>query len=160
MFSLLSHRYHHREPHWHMRRAGMGDVWRQTRRGDLKLNSTTSADFDKPYLHLPSVRVITGRWGGWTWNMWRGSGFRGFDHHSPNLPHHAHAHAHGHDDGNDDEDKKAWPGVAVARVTTRLCWSFSVGADTTSWRCIRSGEKEKEENPYLIDTTSRELQKN
>ena len=103
-------------------RAGMGNVWWQTRRGDLKLNSTASADFDKPYLPLPSVRVITGRWGGWTWNMWRGSGFRGFDHHSPNLPHHAHAHAH--QDGNDVEDKEAWPGVAVARVTTRLCWSF------------------------------------
>ena len=31
-------------------RAGMGNVRWQTRRGDLKLNSTASADFDKPYL--------------------------------------------------------------------------------------------------------------
>ena len=157
MFSLLSHRYHHREPHWHMSRAGMGNVWWPPRRGDLKLNSTASADFDKPCLplFLLSGSSQTDEEEG------RGTcGNTSFDQHSHNLPHHAHADAHGHDDGNDDEDKKAWPGVAVARVTTRLCWSFSVGADTTSWRCIRSGEKEKEENPYLIDTTSRELQKN
>ena len=79
----------------------MGNVWWQTRRGDLKLNSTTSANFDKPCLPflLSGSSQADEEEGRGT------SGNTGFDHHSHNLPHHA--HAHGHDDGNDDEDKKA-----------------------------------------------------
>ena len=80
----------------------MGDVWRQTRRGDEKLNSTTSVDFDKPCLPLFLL----------SWSSQadeeesRGTvGNTSFDQHSHNPPHHAHAHSH--DDGNDDEDKKA-----------------------------------------------------
>ena len=67
----------------------MGDVWWQTRRGDLKLNSTASANFDKPCLPLFLLS------GSSQADEEEGRGTCGntsFDHHSPNLPHHAHDH--------------------------------------------------------------------
>ena len=66
----------------------------------MKLNSTASANFDKPC--LPLFRLSGSSQA--DEEEGRGTfGNTGFDQHSHDLPH----HAHGHDDGDDDEDKKA-----------------------------------------------------